>query len=84
LTRCGAYGEIELIHARHEEFGVFCQGRSDRREEHPNRGTWRSERKRSPAHSRIKGGPVVVDGVVDPQALSLPRHVPFHVAKNFT
>ena len=31
-----------------------------------------------------RGGPVVVDAVVDPQALSLPSHVPFHVAKNFT
>jgi pyruvate dehydrogenase (quinone) len=30
------------------------------------------------------GGPVVVDAVVDPHALSLPSHVPFHVAKNFT
>jgi pyruvate dehydrogenase (quinone) len=31
-----------------------------------------------------KGGPVVVDAVVDPHALALPSHVPFHVAKNFT
>jgi pyruvate dehydrogenase (quinone) len=31
-----------------------------------------------------KGGPVVVDAVVDPFALSLPSHVPFHTAKNFT
>jgi pyruvate dehydrogenase (quinone) len=31
-----------------------------------------------------KGGPVVVDAVVDPLALSLPAHVPFHVAKSFT
>jgi pyruvate dehydrogenase (quinone) len=31
-----------------------------------------------------KGGPVVVDAVVDPYALSLPSHIPFHVAKNFT
>jgi pyruvate dehydrogenase (quinone) len=31
-----------------------------------------------------KDGPVVVDAVVDPYALSLPSHVPFHVAKNFT
>jgi len=31
-----------------------------------------------------KGGPVVVDAVVDPFALSLPSHVPFHVAKGFT
>jgi pyruvate dehydrogenase (quinone) len=31
-----------------------------------------------------RGGPVVVDAVVDPYALSLPSHVPFHVAKNFT
>ena len=61
-------GEIEFLHARHKEFGVFCQGRNDRREEHPNRGTWRSERKRSLVHSRIKGGPVVVDSVVDPHA----------------
>jgi pyruvate dehydrogenase (quinone) len=31
-----------------------------------------------------KGGPVVVDAVVDAFALSLPAHVPFHVAKNYT
>ena len=31
-----------------------------------------------------QGGPVVVDAVVDPLALSLPAHVPFHVAKNYT
>jgi pyruvate dehydrogenase (quinone) len=31
-----------------------------------------------------KGGPVVVDAVVDPYALSLPAHVPFHVARGFT
>jgi pyruvate dehydrogenase (quinone) len=31
-----------------------------------------------------KGGPVVVDAVVDPFALSLPSHVPFHTAKGFT
>ena len=31
-----------------------------------------------------KNGPVVVDAVVDPFALSLPAHVPFHVAKGFT
>ena len=31
-----------------------------------------------------KGGPVVVDAVVDPYALSLPSHVPFHVAEGFT
>jgi pyruvate dehydrogenase (quinone) len=30
------------------------------------------------------GGPVVVDAVVDPYALSLPAHVPFHVAEGFT
>jgi pyruvate dehydrogenase (quinone) len=29
-------------------------------------------------------GPVVVDAVVDPSALSLPSHVPFHTAKNYT
>lgn len=29
-------------------------------------------------------GPVVVDAVVDRLALSLPSHVPFHVAKGFT
>ena len=29
-------------------------------------------------------GPVVVDAVVDPFALSLPAHVPFHAAKNYT
>jgi pyruvate dehydrogenase (quinone) len=31
-----------------------------------------------------KGGPVIVDAVVDPYALSLPSHVPFHTAKGFT
>jgi pyruvate dehydrogenase (quinone) len=31
-----------------------------------------------------KDGPVVVDAVVDPYALSLPSHVPFHAAKGFT
>ncbi len=31
-----------------------------------------------------KGGPVVVDVVVDPFALSLPSHVPFHTAKGYT
>lgn len=31
-----------------------------------------------------KGGPVVVDAVVDPLALSVPSHVPFHTAKGFT
>jgi pyruvate dehydrogenase (quinone) len=31
-----------------------------------------------------KDGPVVVDAVVDPFALSLPTHVPFHTAKGFT
>jgi pyruvate dehydrogenase (quinone) len=31
-----------------------------------------------------KDGPVVVDAVVDPIALSLPSHVPFHTAKGFT
>jgi pyruvate dehydrogenase (quinone) len=30
------------------------------------------------------GGPVVVDAVVDPYALSLPSHVPFHAAAGFT
>jgi len=29
-------------------------------------------------------GPVVVDAVVDPYALSLPSHVPFHTVKGFT
>jgi pyruvate dehydrogenase (quinone) len=29
-------------------------------------------------------GPVVVDAIVDPFALSLPSHVPFHTAKRFT
>ena len=29
-------------------------------------------------------GPVVVDAVVDPLALSLPSHVPFHTVKGFT
>jgi pyruvate dehydrogenase (quinone) len=31
-----------------------------------------------------KDGPVVVDAVVDPLALSLPSHIPFHTAKGFT
>src|SRR6202030_153216 len=31
-----------------------------------------------------KDGPVVVDAVVDAYALSLPSHVPFHVAEGFT
>jgi pyruvate dehydrogenase (quinone) len=31
-----------------------------------------------------KDGPVVVDAVVDPFALSLPAHVPFHTAKGYT
>jgi pyruvate dehydrogenase (quinone) len=31
-----------------------------------------------------KNGPVVVDVVVDPYALSLPSHIPFHAAKGFT
>jgi pyruvate dehydrogenase (quinone) len=31
-----------------------------------------------------KGGPVVIDAVVDPFALSLPSHVPFHTATGFT
>jgi pyruvate dehydrogenase (quinone) len=31
-----------------------------------------------------KGGPVVVDAVVDPFALSLPSHVPFHTVTGFT
>ena len=31
-----------------------------------------------------KNGPVVVDAVVDPFALSLPSHVPFHTAEGFT
>jgi len=31
-----------------------------------------------------KDGPVVVDAVVDPFALSLPSHVPFHTVKGYT
>lgn len=31
-----------------------------------------------------KDGPVVVDAVVDPYALSLPSHVPFHTAEGYT
>lgn len=31
-----------------------------------------------------KNGPVVVDAVVDPFALSLPSHVPFHTARGYT
>ncbi len=31
-----------------------------------------------------KDGPVIVDAVVDPFALSLPSHAPFHAVKGFT
>jgi pyruvate dehydrogenase (quinone) len=31
-----------------------------------------------------KDGPVVIDAVVDPYALALPSHVPFHTAAGFT
>jgi len=31
-----------------------------------------------------KDGPVVVDAVVDPLALSLPAHVPLHTATTYT
>ncbi len=31
-----------------------------------------------------RAGPVVVDAVVDPFALSLPSHIPFHAVKGFT
>ena len=31
-----------------------------------------------------KKGPVVVDAVVDPRALAIPSHIPFHTAKGFT
>jgi thiamine pyrophosphate-dependent acetolactate synthase large subunit-like protein len=31
-----------------------------------------------------KNGPVVLDAVVDPFALSLPSHIPFHTAKGYT
>ena len=31
-----------------------------------------------------KSGPVVLDAVVDPYALSLPSHVPFHTIKGYT
>ncbi|MGC2322067.1 MAG: thiamine pyrophosphate-dependent enzyme [Terriglobales bacterium] len=31
-----------------------------------------------------KGGPVVVDAVVDPLALAMPSHVPFHTVEGFT
>jgi pyruvate dehydrogenase (quinone) len=31
-----------------------------------------------------RGGPVVVDAVVDPYALSLPSHLPFHAVHGFT
>jgi pyruvate dehydrogenase (quinone) len=31
-----------------------------------------------------RGGPVVVDVVVDPYALSLPSHLPFHAVRGFT
>src|ERR1700722_13785922 len=31
-----------------------------------------------------QGGPVVVDVVVDPYALSLPSHLPFHAVTGFT
>jgi len=31
-----------------------------------------------------KGGPVVVDAVVDPYALAMPSHVPFHTVRGYT
>jgi pyruvate dehydrogenase (quinone) len=31
-----------------------------------------------------KSGPVVVDAVVDPLALAVPSHVPFHTMKGYT
>ena len=31
-----------------------------------------------------RDGPVVVDAVADPYALSLPSHVPLHTAKGYT
>jgi len=31
-----------------------------------------------------KDGPVVLDAIVDPFALSLPSHLPFHSAKGYT
>jgi pyruvate dehydrogenase (quinone) len=31
-----------------------------------------------------RGGPVVVDAVVDPYALSIPAHIPLHTATGFT
>jgi pyruvate dehydrogenase (quinone) len=31
-----------------------------------------------------KKGPVILDAVVDPFALSLPSHLPFHTAKGYT
>ena len=31
-----------------------------------------------------RNGPVVVDAVVDPLALALPSHVPFHTMKGYT
>ena len=34
--------------------------------------------------NRDKDGPVVVDAVVDPFALAMPSHVPFHTVKGFT
>ena len=33
---------------------------------------------------QYKEGPVVVDAIVDPFALSLPSHVPLHTATGFT
>lgn len=77
-------GKIEFIHVRHEEYGVFAAVAEAMcakgiRIEEP--GDVREGLAEALAH---KDGPVVVDAVVDPFALSLPSHVPFHAAKGFT
>jgi len=46
-----------------------------------NRATWKRLWREALAY---KDGPVVVDAVVDPYALSLPSHVPFQTAKGYT
>jgi len=60
------------------EFRQGCRGNGC--EGHPYRRTGRRERRLAAALAH-KGGPVVVDVVVDPYALSLPSHIPFHAAK---
>jgi hypothetical protein len=87
-------GKIEFIHVRHEEYGVFAAvaeayltgnpvvvcGTAGPGVVHLFNGLM-DARKEGAA---IKDGPVVVDAVVDPYALALPSHSPFHTVKGFT